>query len=168
MLSLIVAMDRNGLIGADNDLPWRLSADLRNFKAITLGKPVVMGRRTHESLGRVLPGRLNIVVSRNPGFQPCGEAKGVRSLCEALALAGDAPEVVVIGGAELYRRVMPICDRIYLTEVHGEFEGDTWFPDWDRGGWRETARTDHPATGPDDLGYSFVVLERREGGTADG
>lgn len=164
MLSLIVAMDRNRLIGADNGLPWRLPADLRNFRAMTLGKPIVMGRRTHESLGRALPGRINIVVTRNPGFVPRGEVRVAHSLCEALAQAGDAPEVVVIGGAELYRRVLPICDRIYLTEVQGEFEGDTWFPEWDRGEWRETERVEHPATDPHGIGCSFVILERKDSG----
>lgn len=165
MLSLIVAMDRNRLIGADNGLPWRLPADLRNFRAMTLGKPIVMGRRTHESLGRALPGRLNIVVTRNPDFVPRDAVRVAHSLCEALAQAGDAPEVVVIGGAELYRRVLPICDRIYLTEVQGEFKGDTWFPEWDRGEWREIERVEHPAADPDDVGCSFVILERKDSGT---
>jgi thymidylate synthase len=143
----------------------RLPADLRNFRAMTLGKPIVMGRRTHESLGRALPGRLNIVVTRNPDFVPRDAVRVAHSLCEALAQAGDAPEVVVIGGAELYRRVLPICDRIYLTEVQGEFKGDTWFPEWDRGEWREIERVEHPAADPDDVGCSFVILERKDSGT---
>ena len=160
MLAIIVAMDRNRLIGAADQLPWRLSADLRNFKRITLGKPIVMGRLTHESLARALPGRLNIVLTRDPGYRPFGDARVARTLREALVLAGDVAEVMVIGGADLYRQALPDCGRIYLTEVHAEFDGDTWFPDWDRSAWRETARIDHAAENGSPP-YSFVTLEPR-------
>ncbi|HEY5790823.1 MAG TPA: dihydrofolate reductase, partial [Gammaproteobacteria bacterium] len=126
-LALIAALDRNRLIGRDNALPWHLPADLQHFKRLTLGKPVLMGRRTWESLGRPLPGRHNIVLSRDPAFRAEG-ATVVGSLDAALEAAGDAAEAMVIGGAAFYATMLPRARRLYLTEVDGEFDGDAWFP----------------------------------------
>lgn len=123
----MVAVAENGVIGKDNALPWRLPADLRHFKALTLGHTVVMGRKTFESIGKGLTGRRNLVVSRNPAFRPEG-AERAASLDAALAAAGDAGEVFVIGGAQIYRQALPLADRIYLTLVHASPEGDTHFP----------------------------------------
>ncbi len=127
VVSLIAACDRRGLIGRGGDLPWRLPADLAHFKAVTLGKPVVMGRRTWESLRRPLPGRDNIVVTRRRGYRAPGAAVAA-SPAAALALASGATEIVVIGGAQLYAALAPRATRLYLTRVEGEFAGDTWFP----------------------------------------
>jgi len=165
-VAIIVAVAENGVIGRDNALPWRLPGDLRHFKRITMGKPVIMGRKTWESIGRPLPGRTNIVISRNPAFAAEG-AKVVTSLEEALALAGRiadrAGEAVVIGGAEIYRAALPQADRLYITEVHAEVEGDARLPAIDWNQWREASREYH-AGEPD---YSFVCYERdgpRHGG----
>lgn len=163
-LSLIAAVARNGVIGRDNKLPWHLPNDLKYFKAVTLGKPVIMGRKTWESLGRPLPGRTNIVITRQPGYAPAG-AKTVASLDAALALAEQVAlidgvdECVVIGGAEIYAQALPRCDRLYLTEVHADVEGDAYFPAFDRARWREQQREDLAAEGPNPYAYSFVVYE---------
>lgn len=163
-IALVVAMADNGVIGRGGDLPWRLPEDLKYFRAVTMGKPIVMGRRTYESIGRPLPGRANIVVTRNPAF----EAEGVdvvATLDEALLVAerraGEAGvgEIMIIGGAEIYRAVLPRADRIYLTEVHDAVEGDTVFPAFDRDAWREASREDRTAEGG--IAISFVVLERK-------
>lgn len=164
-IALIAAVAENGTIGRDGRLPWRLSGDLRHFKALTLGKPVVMGRKTWDSLGRPLPGRPNIVVSRDPAFAPDGaEAAGglaaALDRARALAEAAGAGEIMVIGGAALYAAALPVADRLYLTEVHADVAGDTHFPQLDPGAWRETARERHPAGEKDEHAYSFVVLVR--------
>jgi dihydrofolate reductase len=165
-LAIIVAVAENGVIGRDNGLPWRLSGDLQYFKRVTMGKPVIMGRKTYESIGRPLPGRRNIVITRNPSFQADG-IDVVPSLDAALALAGSAAaaegveETVVIGGAEIYRAALPLADRLYITEVHASVEGDTLLPeiDWDQ--WRESSREVHAADPESaDLDYSFVRYER--------
>jgi dihydrofolate reductase len=138
ILSLIVAVAENGVIGKDNRLPWHLPEDLRYFKQVTLGKPVVMGRKTFESIGRPLPGRSNIVVTGDPDWR----AEGVlvaHSLEEALTLAS-GEEVFVIGGARLFAEALPRAQRLYLTEIHRAYQGDVRFPDWNRAEWRETAR----------------------------
>ncbi|WP_085314301.1 dihydrofolate reductase [Derxia lacustris] len=142
-LSVIVAVARNGIIGRDNSLPWRLPADLRHFKATTLGAPIVMGRNTWESLGRPLPGRRNIVVSRNPDYAAAG-AEVVGSLDAALALAADAPEVFVIGGAQLYALAFARAERFVITEVALDPDGDTRLPPLPAG-LVEVARETHPA-----------------------
>ena len=157
-LSLVVAMDRNRVIGRDGGLPWRLSADLKYFKSITMGKPIVMGRRTHESIGRPLPGRENIVITRDPDYVAPG-CRVVHHLDDVLALP--APEVMVIGGASLYADLLPRAQRLYLTEVLAEVTGDTWFPDFDRGDWREISRSDHRADAVNQYDCSFVVMDRR-------
>lgn len=159
-LALIVAMTPDRVIGRDNGLPWRLPEDLRRFKAITLGKPVIMGRRTWESIGRPLPGRRNIVVSGRADFAPAG-AEVVRDLDAALALAGDVPEVMVIGGAQLYAAALPRATRLYLTDVHADIDGDAWFPAFDLEAWREVAREAHPADERHAHAMTFRVLERR-------
>ncbi|MBU1190380.1 MAG: type 3 dihydrofolate reductase [Gammaproteobacteria bacterium] len=160
MISIIVAMDRNRLIGSNNGLPWRLPADLKHFKAITLGKPVIMGRKTYESIGRPLPERHNIVVSRTPGFVAPG-CTTVTSADAALAAAGDVPEVMIIGGAQLYTQLLPQVQRIYLTQIDAAFDGDAWFPDLDTAVWHETAREGHLPDDRNPYAYSFLVLERR-------
>jgi dihydrofolate reductase len=152
VISLVAAMARNRVIGAGNRLPWRLPEDLKRFKRITMRAPVIMGRKTHESIGKPLPGRRNIVVTRQPGARWDGcEVAG--SLDAALALAGDAPEVFVIGGGELYRLALPRADRLYLTLIDADYAGDAFFPEIDPREWRETAR--EPGAG-----FAFVTLER--------
>jgi len=161
--SLVVARARNGVIGRDNQLPWRLPADLAYFKRVTMGHPVIMGRRTWESIGRPLPGRHNIVVTRNPDYKAEG-ATVVASLDAAWRAAGAADEACVIGGTSLFAEALPQADRIHLTEVEADVEGDTWFPAFDRSQWteREVARQarderhEHP--------FRIVVLERRRPG----
>jgi dihydrofolate reductase len=160
MISIIVAMDRNRLIGSNNGLPWRLPADLKHFKAITLGKPVIMGRKTYESIGRPLAERQNIIVSRTAGFVAPGCAT-VTSADAALAAAGDVPEVMIIGGAQLYTQLLPRVQRIYLTQIDTAFEGDAWFPELDTSLWHEIAREDHTPDERNPHAYSFLVLERR-------
>lgn len=136
-LALIAARARNGVIGLDNRMPWHLPEDLAYFKRVTLGKPVVMGRKTFESIGRPLPGRLNIVVTRNPDWQAVG-VQVAHSLDAALALAAAAApeEIMLIGGAELYRQALPQADVLYLTEIDAEFAGDAFFPEVDLARWR--------------------------------
>lgn len=157
-LSLIVAVAENGVIGLDGDLPWHIPADLKFFKETTTGHPIVMGRKTHQSIGRALPGRTNIVITRDSDF--AGEDIVIAGDLEgALLAAGDAAEVMVIGGAQIYALALPHADRIYLTEVHVAADGDTHFPALDHSVWHETARVDHPAEG-DTPAFSFVTLER--------
>tara|TARA_Y100001968_G_scaffold89139_1_gene80177 strand:- start:109 stop:600 length:492 start_codon:yes stop_codon:yes gene_type:complete len=159
ILTLIVAMAENSVIGRDGDLPWRLPEDLKHFKRVTLGKPVIMGRKTWDSLyAKPLPGRRNIVITRNPDFQTDG-AETASSIKEALARVAEAEEAVVIGGATLFEDALPAARRFHLTEVHAAIEGDTFFPNFDRTQWREISRDDHPADG-DSPAYSFVLLER--------
>ena len=153
-------MADNRVIGRDNGLPWRLPADLSHFKALTMGKPMIMGRLTWESLPGLLPGRRHIVVTRDRAYSAEG-CLIAHSLDEALAAAGEAEEVMVVGGAMLYREALPRADRIYLTLVHGEFAGDARFPEFDLSGWHEASRESHE---PDDRNphpYTFVTLLRR-------
>lgn len=159
-VSLVVAAAANDVIGVDNRLPWHLPEDLRRFRDVTMGKPIVMGRRTHESIGRALPGRRNIVLSGRPGYsaEGCEVADGLDA---ALALARDADEVMVIGGAALYREALPLARRIYLTRLHRRFEGDTRFPSLDNADWRAVERQDFPAGEERELGFSYLTLERR-------
>lgn len=160
-VSLIVAVAANGVIGRAGGLPWRLSADLRRFKALTMGHHLVMGRRTWESIGRPLPGRTTIVVTRREDLPVVG-ALVARSPDDALRLAAGDDEVFVVGGAELYRALLDRADRIYLTRVHAEPEGDTHFPpvDWTR--WRRVGAEDLPAGPRDDHPSTFEIWERRE------
>jgi dihydrofolate reductase len=158
-ISLVVAMDENRLIGVDGGLPWKLSNDLKHFKRLTVGKIVLMGRKTWQSLGRPLPERENWVLTRDASFSPPG-ARAFTRIDDALAAAGDR-ELMVIGGAELYRQTLRVADRIFLTRVHAKLEGDTWFPELDAAQWRESAREDHPADDRHAHAYSFITLERR-------
>ncbi|HMW42903.1 MAG TPA: type 3 dihydrofolate reductase [Plasticicumulans sp.] len=159
MLSQIVAIGRNRVIGAGNALPWRLPDDLAHFKRLTLGKPVLMGRKTWESLGRPLPGRDNLVITRNPGYHAAG-ARVFASLDTALAACSDAPEIMLIGGAELYAQTLPICDRLYLTEIDAAPDGDAFFPALDPADWRETAAEPHPADARHAHAFTWRTLER--------
>lgn len=159
-ISLIAALARNGVIGIENRLPWRLPEDLAHFKALTLGHPVIMGRKTFESLGRPLPGRTNVVITRNPNYAPIG-CLVADSIPSALALCADAAEVFFIGGAELYAQALPLAERLYLTEVGIDAEGDACFPDFDRGVFSEISRESHRGEKGDALDFDFVVYERR-------
>ncbi len=163
-IALIVAMADNRVIGRDGGLPWRIPADLKYFKAKTMGKPIVMGRRTYDSIGKPLPGRPNIVVTRRGGDFPDG-VDIASDVDTALAIARQraeeigTDEIMVIGGATLYEALLPHADRLYLTEVHEAVEGDTFFPAFDNSDWREVAREDRDDihTAP----VSFVTLDRR-------
>jgi dihydrofolate reductase len=165
-VALVVAMGKNRAIGRGGGLPWRLSSDLRYFRKITMGKPVVMGRRTFKSLPRVLDGRLNVVLTRDRGFVAPDAVMG-HSLEEGLAAARastertGAPEIMVIGGEDVFRAVLPQTDRIYLTEVHASPDADTWFPKLDMSEWREVSREAHEPGPKDDHAFSFVVLDRK-------
>lgn len=163
---LIVAVAENGVIGRNNTIPWRLKSDQQRFKAITLSKPVVMGRKTFESLPRPLPGRTNIVITRDAGYRAVG-AVVTTSFENACAIArGDAlrrcaADIMMIGGVDVYARALPVADRLEITEVHATIEGDTRFPAIDLTEWQEVARIRHPA-GPDDsAGFSYVTYRRR-------
>jgi dihydrofolate reductase len=158
--SLVVAKAQNGVIGRDNRLPWRLPGDLAYFKRVTLGHPVIMGRRTWESIGKPLPGRHNIVVTRNPDYRAEG-ATVVGSLDEAWEAAGQVEEACVIGGTSLFEEALPIADRIHLTEVEAEVEGDTWFPEFDRSQWTEREVGHQPRDERHEYPFRILVLERR-------
>ena len=158
-LVLVVAAAGNGVIGKDGAMPWHLPADLRHFRRITMGKPVIMGRKTWNSIGRPLPGRQNIVLTRDSAFHAAG-ASIVTSLDEALAAAGDAAEAMVIGGAEIYALARPLATRIELTRIHASPEGDTFFPEPEASLWVEIAREDHVADG-EAPAHSFLSYARR-------
>ena len=158
--SIVVAMARNRVIGRDNQLPWRLPAELAHFKRLTMGKPLIMGRRTWESIGKPLPGRLNIVVTARAGYVAPG-CTVVSSLAEAWKAAGDAEEVCVIGGTSLFEEVLPSADVLYLTEVEADVPGDTYFPAFDRSGWIETELGRHPADERHAYPFRLLRLERR-------
>ena len=153
-------MDRNNVIGKDNDLPWRLSADLKHFKAVTMGKPIVMGRKTHESIGRPLPGRKNIVMTRFSGLIAEG-CTVVHSLDDAFQAAGDADEVMIMGGSAIYDQSLARANRLYLTEVHTDVSGDVYFPEFNNSEWVELERENHSADEKNNFDYSFVILERK-------
>ena len=162
VVSLIVAMARNGVIGRENRLPWRLPADLAHFKAVTMGKPMVMGRKTWESLPGLLPGRRHIVVTRDADYAAEG-CTLVHSPEQALEAAGDVPEVMVVGGGTLYQAMLPRADRLYLTLVDAEVEGDAHFPELDYGEWREVDRQTHAADERNAFACTFLQLERIRG-----
>lgn len=155
---LVAAVAANGVIGANGKLPWHLPEDLQHFKALTLGHPVIMGRKTWESLGKPLPGRENVVVTRAPGYDAPG-ASVASSLESALALCAGEPVAFVIGGGELYADALPLAQGLVLTEIQREFAGDARFPAFDREVWHETQRK--PQTGADGLRFDFVLYERR-------
>ena len=164
IVSLVVAMAENRVIGRNNQLPWYLPEDLKYFKRVTMGKPIIMGRKTFESIGKPLPGRTNIVITRNTDYQ----AEGIKvvhtleeavELCESIGMIDDTNEAMVIGGAEIYRQSLAIADRLYLTKVHAEVEGDAYFTEFPEEEWKELGRESYKAEGPNPYDYSFVVLE---------
>ena len=159
-ISLIVAMANHRVIGKGNALPWHLPADLRHFKATTMGHPIIMGRKTHESIGRPLPGRTNIVVTHKRDFRAEG-CVVVHSLHEALQAAGEADEVFIMGGASLYEQALPLADRIYLTRIDADIDGDTYFPEIDWTEWQEIERQAFQPDAKNPHAYSFLIIERR-------
>ena len=166
-VSLVVAMARNRVIGRSAGLPWRIGADLRNFKRLTAGKPLIMGRKTHEAIGGPLPDRPNIVITReaeypDEGIYVVADLAAAFKAAEAFTRITGVDEVMVIGGGEIYRQSLPFADRIYMTEIHAEPEGDATFPELDKSAWQEVERKDHDGREDDaDHPYSFVVLQRR-------
>jgi dihydrofolate reductase len=154
---LVVAVAANRIIGANGQLPWNLPQDLQHFKRLTMGHPVIMGRRTWESLKGPLPGRENIVVTRTPGYEAAGAAVAT-SLESALALCAGEPVAFVIGGSQLFAESLPIADGLVITEIHKDFNGDTWFPAYDRSRWRESRREAHAAA--DGTRFDFVLYEK--------
>jgi dihydrofolate reductase len=160
LISLIVAMAQNGVIGRDNALPWRLPEDLKRFKEFTLGKPILMGRRTFEAIGRPLPGRANLVLTRDRDWRSPGVIP-VHSVEEALLQTRTCDELVVIGGAEIYRLLLPRARRIYLTHVHADIPGDTYFPAFDPAQWDDVELHTQPADERHAHPITFVTLERR-------
>ncbi|MDE2258937.1 MAG: type 3 dihydrofolate reductase [Betaproteobacteria bacterium] len=159
-LSIIVAMTLNRVIGANNTMPWHLPADLAFFKATTLGHPVIMGRKTYESIGRPLPGRRNIVVTRDPTFRAPG-CEVAHSVEESLFHGKEDPEIFVIGGAGLYCSVLPATQRIYLTEIQAEIHGDTYFPEIESSEWQEVSRMEKPRDPGNAYDLTFITLDRR-------
>lgn len=161
MISLVVAASTNNVIGVAGDLPWHLSDDLKRFKALTMGKPIVMGRKTFESIGRALPGRQNIVITTQAEFDAAG-CDVVSSPEAAVVAAANAEEIMVIGGGEIYRLFLPLADRIYLTRVAVDLDGDTFFPELDESDWHETAREEHRADASNDYDFAVVTYARNE------
>ena len=160
VVSLIAAMARNGVIGRSNRLPWRLPADLQHFKSLTLGKPIVMGRNTWESLPGLLPGRRHIIVSRDTDYRAQG-GEVVHSVDEALRAAGQVPEIMIVGGGHFYAAMLPLADRLYLTLVEAEVEGDAYFPAIDWSQWSEESRETHLADEKNAYDYTFVNFVRK-------
>ena len=165
ILSLVVATAENRVIGINNQLPWYLPEDLKYFKRVTMGKPIIMGRKTFESIGKPLPGRTNIVITRNTEYT----AEGIKvvhtldeaiKLCESIALVDGTDEAMVIGGAEIYTQALAKADRLYLTKVHAEVDGDAWFPEYNESDWQEAGRENFKADGPNPYDYSFIVLNK--------
>ena len=157
IVSVIAALARNRVIGIDNTLPWRLPEDLRHFKALTMGHHIVMGRKTYESIGKPLPGRTTVIVTRDPAYRVAG-CLTAHSLDAAIAACSGDAEVFFVGGAELYAQVLPLADRLYLTEIQADYAGDAWFPEFDRSLWRESERREN--VNPDGLAYHFVTYRR--------
>lgn len=163
--ALIVAAAENGIIGKDNDMPWKISSDLKYFKKVTMDKPVIMGRKTFESIGKPLPGRVNIVITRDTSFTYEGviTAHSVEmaiDVAKSMAEVKGLKEIMVIGGAEIYTLFLPFADRLYLTRIHAEIDGDTSFPELNPDEWLEYSREDHVAGEKDSHDHSFLVLDR--------
>lgn len=159
LISLVVGAAENNVIGNKGDMPWKVSADLKNFKATTSGKTIVMGRKTFESIGRALPNRRNIVVTRNTKWNAEG-AEIAGSLIAAIELAGNAPEIMIIGGGEMYAQALPIADRVYFTRIHATPDGDTWFPELSEEIWQKTRAEKLPRGPSDTADATFCVYER--------
>ena len=167
MLSLIVAMTENRVIGRDGDMPWRLSGDLRRFKRITMGHHLIMGRKTFDSIGRPLPGRTTIVLSREGSYED-PRIRVARSLDEALGMAADDEEAFITGGAQIYALALPRVQRIYLTQIHCQLDGDTLFPTVDWSAWQEIGRERHCADEKNSYDYSFITYHSRMAKSHDG
>ena len=159
-ISIIVAMAKNRVIGKNNALPWHLSPDLKHFKSLTMGHAIIMGRKTYESIGKPLPGRTSVIVTRQPGYQVPG-AIVAGSVDEALQACNEYAESFVIGGAEVYRQTLEHCQRMYITELQWDFDGDAFFPEFSHDQWRETSREKHRLDDGTELEYHFVVLDRK-------
>ncbi len=159
LISAIVAMSENRVIGKDNQMPWHLPADLRHFKTITMGKPILMGRKTYQSIGHPLPGRCNVIITHDTAFQAPG-CVIANSIETALASVSYSDEVFIIGGAILFQQMLSRVQRLYLTIVHHEFVGDAYFPEINLAEWRELDRTDHQADAENKYAYSFLTLEQ--------
>ena len=164
-LALIVAQAKNRVIGVNNALPWYLPEDLKYFKRVTMAKPIIMGRKTYESIGKPLPGRMNIVVSRNAEFAPDGvtvvaSLEAAIEQAECVCEIQGIDEAMVIGGAQIYAQALPLAHRLYLTQVRAEVEGDAWFPAFAEEQWHEVGREDFAAREPNPYDYSFIVLDR--------
>jgi dihydrofolate reductase len=164
-ITLVAALAENGVIGRDNGLPWRLKSDMVHFRAITMGKPVVMGRKTFLSIGRPLPGRTTIVVSRDhtfaaPGVVVAPTVEAALTVAQGDALRRGADCIIVAGGADLYAQTMPLAERLHITYVHRAVDGDAYFPAIDRSVWLETGRDEHAAAAGDDAAFAFVIYQR--------
>jgi dihydrofolate reductase len=159
-LSLIVAMAQNRTIGVNNTLPWRCPEDLKHFKALTMGHHMIMGRKTFDSIGKPLPGRTTVIVTRNAGLQVAG-CLVAHSLNDAITACKDDDEIFIVGGAELYAQALPLVDTLYITEIQQEVDGDAHFPEFDRSAWLEIAREVRSQTEPQPLHYHFVTYRRR-------
>lgn len=158
-ISIVAALARNRTIGRDNTMPWRLPEDLKRFKRLTLGHAVIMGRKTFESIGSPLLGRNNIVLTRSRDWAPSG-CVVAHTIESALAAIDESQDAFVIGGAQIYALAMPFARRLYMTEIERDFDGDAFFPEFDRSRWRETSRERHASGGPEGFDYAFVVYER--------
>ena len=157
IISIIAAIGKNNVIGSDNKLPWKLSADLKRFRQITSGRPVVMGRKTFESIGRALPGRINIIITRDEDYKADG-CVVVHSAGEALDAAKGSGEIMIIGGGQIYKMFLPKADKMYLTVIEKEFDGDAYFPEYGKDEWTEVSREEHEHDG---LKFAFVDLKRK-------
>lgn len=162
IISIIVAMGRNRVIGIKNKLPWNLPADMEHFRQLTMGKPVIIGQKTFESIGKPLPGRINIVLTRDENFQAPGCIPS-HSIEEALQVAKEkeAKEVMICGGASVYKQFLPLADKMYLTLIDGDFEGDAYFPEFNYNDWDEIERINHKPDKDNPYPYSFVILQKK-------
>jgi len=161
-ISLIAAITPTRVMGKNNQLPWQMPADLQYFKKVTLGKPVIMGRKTYESIGKPLPGRKNIIITQNKNFSAPPECQIVHSVAEALALDSikDCEEVCVIGGSKIFELTLPLADYLYLTFIEADISGDVYFPEWDKTQWTEISREHHLKDTENPYDYSFLVFEK--------
>jgi dihydrofolate reductase len=164
-INVIAAMARNRVIGINNTLPWRLPADLQHFKALTMGHHIIMGRKTYESIGKPLPGRTTVIVTRDAAYQAAG-CVTVNSIAAAIAACGNDADIFFVGGADLYGQVLSRADRLYLTEIQADYAGDAHFPAFDRALWCEVERREY--TSQDGLGYHFVTYQRCHASTSSG
>ena len=161
MLSIIVAVSENNVVGKENKLPWKLSADLKRLKSLTMGHHIIMGRKTWESLGKALPGRINVVITTDKNFKAEGGVV-VHSLNEALAYSSEDDEIFIFGGGKIFKEAMPLVNKIYITRVHSIIDGDTFFPVLDRSDWKEISREDFKADEKNQYNYSFLTLVRKK------